>query len=119
MNDDDTPAPVSNPTRALTWVLVVVMPVATALLLSAFFTLMPYDVMLELTRRNFAAMVGLPVAAVFAVFLVVVLQQTSGPVKFEGLGFKFEGTSGQVVLWIMCFLAMTGAIKLLWVGGAG
>lgn len=120
MNDDSSPdplpAPSSSPTRALTWVLAVAMPVATVGVLSGFFTLMPYEVMLELTKRNFAAIVGLPVAAVFAVFLVVVLQQTSGPVKFEGLGFKFEGSSGQVVLWIMCFLAMAGAIKLLWIG---
>ena len=40
-------------------------------------------------------------------------QDTSGPVKFEGLGFKFEGTSGQVVLWVLYFLAIAGAIKLL------
>jgi hypothetical protein len=104
----------ADPKRVLTWVLAVAMPIATAVVLTGYLTLLPYELMLELTKRNFAAMVGLPVAAVFAVFLVVVLQQTSGPIKFEGLGFKFEGTSGQVVLWILCFLAMAGAIKLLW-----
>lgn len=103
-----------DPTRVLTWVLAVVMPIATAILLTGFLNLIPYQEMLEITRKNFAAIVGLPVAAVFAVFLVVVLQQTSGPVKFEGLGFRFEGTSGQVVLWTLCFLSMAAAIKLLW-----
>ena len=104
----------ANPTLILTWVLALAMPVAATVVLAGFLNLIPYEVMLEIARKNFAAIVGLPVAAVFAVFLVVVLQQTSGPVKFEGLGFKFEGTSGQVVLWVLCFLAMAGAIKLLW-----
>ena len=104
----------ANPTLILTWVLASAMPVAATVVLAGFLNLIPYEVMLEIARKNFAAIVGLPVAAVFAVFLVVVLQQTSGPVKFEGLGFKFEGTSGQVVLWVLCFLAMAGAIKLLW-----
>lgn len=103
-----------DPTRVLTWVLAVVMPIAAAVVLTGFLNLIPHQEMLEITRKNFAAIVGLPVAAVFAVFLVVVLQQTSGPVKFEGLGFRFEGTSGQVVLWILCFLSMAGAIRLLW-----
>jgi len=102
------------PALILTWVLASAMPVAATVVLAGFLNLIPYEVMLEIARKNFAAIVGLPVAAVFAVFLVVVLQQTSGPVKFEGLGFKFEGTSGQVVLWVLCFLAMAGAIKLLW-----
>ena len=96
----------ANPALILTWVLASAMPVAATVVLAGFLNLIPYEVMLEIARKNFAAIVGLPVAAVFAVFLVVVLQQTSGPVKFEGLGFKFEGTSGQVVLWMLCFLDM-------------
>jgi hypothetical protein len=104
----------ANPITILTWVLAVAMPIATTAVLTGFLTLIPHDVLLEITKRNFAAIVGLPIAAIFSVFLVVVLQQTSGPVKFEGLGFKFEGTSGQVVLWILCFMSMAGAIKLLW-----
>jgi len=103
------------PKVILTWVLAVAIPIAAATVLTGFLSLIPYEVMLDIASKNFAAIVGLPVAAVFAVFLVVVLQQTSGPVKFEGLGFRFEGTSGQVVLWIFCFLAMAGPIKLLWI----
>jgi hypothetical protein len=44
------------------------------------------------------------------------LEQTSGPIEFEGLGFKFKGASGPVVLWVFCFLAIAGAIKLVWIG---
>ena len=91
-----------------------VVPVATVLLLTGYLNLIPYEALLNISTTHFAAIVGLPVSAVFSVFLVVVLQQTSGPVKFEGLGFKFEGTSGQVVLLVFCFLAIAAAIKFLW-----
>ena len=104
----------ADPKIILTWVLAVVIPVATSSLLLGFMSFIPYDIMLGIVKQNFAAIVGLPFAAVFSIFLVVMLQQTSGPVKFEGLGFQFEGTSGQVVLWVFCFLSITGAIKLLW-----
>lgn len=104
----------ADPKRIIIWVLALVVPIATAVVLTGFLTLIPYEVLLEIVKMHFAAIVGLPVSAVFSVFLVVVLQQTSGPVKFEGLGLKFEGTSGQVVLWIFCFLAIAVAMKLLW-----
>lgn len=98
----------------IAWVLTLAVPVATTAVLAAFMTFIPFDTLLELVKQHFAAIVGLPVAAVFAVFLVVVLQQASGPIKFKGLGFEFEGTSGQVVLWIACFLAMAAAINMTW-----
>lgn len=104
----------ADPKTVTTWVLVLVVPFAATAILAGFLTRIPFDVQLEIVKEHFAAIVGLPVAAIFSAFLVVVLQQTSGPVRFEGLGFKFEGTSGQVVLWIFCFLAIAGAIKLLW-----
>ena len=104
----------TNPKAVVSWVLVLTVPVAAVFLLTGFMSLMPYDVMVDIVKPHFAAIVGLPVAAIFAAFIVVALQQTSGPVKFEGLGFKFEGSSGQVVLWVFCFLAIASAIKLLW-----
>ncbi len=70
----------------------------------------------ELVLRNFAAIIGLPMAAIGAFIVVVFLRQThEGPIEFEGLGFRFRGASGPVVLWLVCFLAIAGAIKLLWV----
>lgn len=82
-------------------------------IMTGFMTLMPYEVMVEITKAHFAAIVGLPIAAIFAAFIVVALLQASGPVKFEGLGFKFEGAFGKVVLWVVCFLSITGAIRML------
>ncbi len=65
-------------------------------------------------REHFAAILGLPSAAAVAFVIVVFLRQTDGPIEFEGLGFKFQGAAGQVVMWVFCFLAIAGAIKLCW-----
>ena len=65
-------------------------------------------------KEHFGAIVGMPVAAAIAFLLVVVLRQTEGPIEFKGLGFEFKRASGQVAMWVVCFLAIAGAIKLLW-----
>jgi hypothetical protein len=66
-------------------------------------------------NEHFAAVVGLPFAAVASLFIVLVCDvRGHEKMKFQALGFKFEGASSQVVLWVLCFLIMTLAIKLLW-----
>jgi hypothetical protein len=64
--------------------------------------------------QKFHVFFGLPAAAVFSLLLVSVLRQTAGPIEFKGLGFEFKGSSGQIVLWLVCFLGIAAAIKMLW-----
>jgi hypothetical protein len=68
----------------------------------------------DILREHAAALIGLPQAAAVALGIVVFLRQTDGPIEFEGLGFKLKGAAGQVVMWILTFLAIAGAIKLVW-----
>jgi hypothetical protein len=68
----------------------------------------------NLLKDHYAALVGLPAAASVSFILVVLLRQADGPIEFEGLGFKFRGASGQVAMWVVCFLAFAIAIKLCW-----
>jgi hypothetical protein len=63
---------------------------------------------------HFAAVIGLPFAAISSLCLVLLLRYSAGPIEFEGLGFKFKGASGPIIMWVLCFLAMVSAIKLLW-----
>jgi hypothetical protein len=65
-------------------------------------------------RDHFVAVVGLPMAAVAALFIVLVLRSTDGPLEFEALGVKLRGGSGPVVLWLVCFLGIVVALKLTW-----
>lgn len=71
-------------------------------------------VLTQLVVRNFAAIIGLPFAFLAAFAIVALFRQTEGPVEFEGLGLKFKGASGQIILWMICFSAIAANIKLLW-----
>jgi hypothetical protein len=68
----------------------------------------------EILQRHYQAIIGLPAAAAVSFIIVVFLRQTEGPIEFEGLGFKLKGAAGQAVMWVVCFLAIAGAIKLVW-----
>jgi hypothetical protein len=68
----------------------------------------------ELVLKHLPAVVGVPASAACAFIVVVLLRQSQGPIYFEGLGFKFSGASGPVVLWVLCFLAFVAATRLLW-----
>jgi len=70
--------------------------------------------LIAIIQAHFAATVGLPAGALIAMAVVQFLEFSSGPIEFEGLGFKFRGASGPVVLWMMCFLAVAAAIRLVW-----
>ena len=65
-------------------------------------------------QQHWPAVVGLPMSAIAAFCIVSLLRVTNGPIEFEGLGFKFHGASGPVVLWVLCFLVLVAALSLLW-----
>ncbi len=67
-----------------------------------------------IVQNHFAATIGLPLAAIAALCLVILLGFTDGPIEFSGLGFNFKGAAGPIVLWVLCFLAIAVAIKALW-----
>ena len=69
---------------------------------------------IDIAKEHTSAVVGLPIATVTAFLLVSILQVTSGKIEFEGIGFKFRGASGPVVLWIACFIVLVIGIRLLW-----
>ena len=52
-------------------------------------------------------------AAVGAFIVVALFRKVEGLIKFNALGFKFEGASGPIVMWVLCFLAVIIAIKML------
>ena len=105
-----------DPKRIASWTLALAVPVFAAAVVAGFFQVLPTALLIRIAEQQFAVVVGLPSAALLAAFIVVALRYTEGPLRFEGLGFKFEGGSGQGVLWVVCFLAIAGAIKLLWQG---
>lgn len=69
-----------------------------------------YDLLVE----RFPVIVALPTAAGISFLVVAYFRQVSGPVEFEAFGVKFKGRGGPAILWVVCFLSIAGAIKLLW-----
>jgi hypothetical protein len=74
----------------------------------------PESWVIPILREHFAALVGIPMSALIAMCVVILLRFSAGPIEFKGLGFEFRGASGQVVFWIFCFLAIVSGLKLLW-----
>ena len=68
----------------------------------------------ELLREHYVFFVGLPFAAMLAYFLVATLESTRGLIEFEALGMKFKGASGPIIMWVVVFLAIVVAIRLVW-----
>jgi hypothetical protein len=68
----------------------------------------------EIMYEHMAAVLGVPGSIIVAFVIVSVLENVSGPVKFQGLGFKFEGASGPIVMWVIVFLSLVSGLKLLW-----
>lgn len=65
--------------------------------------------------RNYVTFFILPYGAFFAYFLVITLEHSRGPIECEFMGMKFKGAAGPTVFWLLIFLALVMALKLLWV----
>ena len=69
---------------------------------------------IPIAKEHFAAIVGLPMAALGSLCIVLILRISAGPIELEAWGVRFKGAAGPIVFWVLCFLAMTVAIKTLW-----
>lgn len=69
---------------------------------------------IEIMKQHTPITIGLPFSALSSLFLVLLLQYSSGQIEFKVLGFEFKGASGPIVFWIMCFMSFVLAIKILW-----
>nr|WP_321985225.1 hypothetical protein [uncultured Lichenicoccus sp.] len=83
-------------------------------LLGAVETICYQDWVLKLAKEHFAAIVGLPFAALAYLCLVILLEITTGTIEVKGLGFEFKGAGGPLVMWVISFLSIATAIKMLW-----
>lgn len=78
-------------------------------------SLQPNSWLLAMIQNHFAALMCVPMAALMAMCVVILLRYAAGPIKLKlPAGFELEGAAGPVVLWVVCFLAIVTAIKLVW-----
>lgn len=79
----------------------------------------PQSWLIRIIRDQFAAIILPPLMMVSAMVVVISLKISGGPVKFKILGFDFEGTSSQVIMWVLVYLVFVFSVKLLWIGTLG
>jgi hypothetical protein len=70
---------------------------------------------LSVLQKQYAATLGVPMSAAAARSIVLLLETAAGPIEIETTWLKFRGAAAPVILWILCFLAMTFALSWLWV----
>jgi len=71
---------------------------------------------IDMLKNHYAAIVGLPAAAAGSFVLSILARQISGDKSMKvSIGtFNIEGPAGPVLLWVVCFLAMAFAIRIVW-----
>ena len=69
---------------------------------------------IEVYKQHFLATFGLPFAAIAAVFLIILFKHSEGPIKFKAIGLEFEGASGEIIMWVIVFVAEVLCLKLVW-----
>jgi hypothetical protein len=70
--------------------------------------------LLSVLQQHYAATLGVPMSAVAALCIVLLLETAAGPIEIETPWLKFRGAAAPVILWVLCFLAMTFALSWLW-----
>lgn len=69
----------------------------------------------QILKEHFSAIVGIPVAAGTALIVVASLRFMEGQIEIEVSDRgKFKGATVPIIMWLLCFLAITGGIKWLW-----
>jgi hypothetical protein len=66
-------------------------------------------------EEQFVSVVGIPFCIIVAVGVVQFFRGLHGPIEFQAGPMKFAGATGPVILWILCFLALVSAMKILWI----
>jgi hypothetical protein len=73
----------------------------------------PQCVQFELVSKHYVIIIGMPVSAMAAGAMVTLLRSVDGPIKFKFIGFEFEGAAGQIVMFVLVFLAFVLAFSTL------
>jgi hypothetical protein len=65
-------------------------------------------------QHHYAVIFGLPGAALVSFILVIVFEVHFDKIDGVFSILKFRGASGPIILWVLCFLSIVSAMKLLW-----
>jgi hypothetical protein len=67
-----------------------------------------------MAQLHYATVIGIPCSGLGALFIVLLLRNVAGAIQFKVFGLEFKGASGPIVMWVLCFLALTVAMIETW-----
>lgn len=71
-------------------------------------------VITHMILKNFKVIIGIPLSAAVAFIVIVFFRQSEKTITVKVPGFELNGSSGEIVLWILTFGAISMMIHLLW-----
>ncbi len=68
----------------------------------------------DVMQKHWAAVFGIPLSALLALFVVLVTTTVTGEIKFELGPIRVSGAAGESVIWLLGFFLGVWAFKELW-----
>ena len=68
----------------------------------------------DVMQKHWAAVFGIPLSALLALFVVLLTTTVTGEIKFELGPMKVSGAAGESVIWLLGFFLGVWAFKELW-----
>jgi hypothetical protein len=68
----------------------------------------------DIAFQHAATCFCLPSAVLIALVVVLLLRTVAGNIQLKALGFEFQGASGPIIMWILCFLTLILAVVKTW-----
>jgi hypothetical protein len=68
----------------------------------------------KLIDQHGPAVIGIPVAAVVALFLISLTRALDGPMSFDLFGLKSEGAAATCIIWAILFLVISLTLRAIW-----
>jgi hypothetical protein len=68
----------------------------------------------KLLDQHGPVVIGIPIAAVAALFLVSLTRALDGPMSFDLFGVKSEGAAATCIIWAILFLVISLTLRALW-----
>jgi hypothetical protein len=100
--------------RVMGWTIVIVGGAFVAWFGYSIFVGSLRDVVIEVAHNHYASIVGLPCSGLAALFIVLLLRNVAGKIEIKFFGLEFKGAAGPIIMWVICFLALTYGITRTW-----
>ncbi len=68
----------------------------------------------NILEKHILVTIGIPLAIMTFATIVAIFEVQSGSVEFQIFDIKYKGAAGQIIMWVIVFLVIVAALKILW-----